>query len=146
MVAMEAAQAPDWAPGRPDETARRARERWEAAVEAVRIAHRAGVRLATGTDSFAIVPIESLRREVLLLVQEARLTPTEALHAATGAAAELLGIADHAGVVRPGIAADLLLIDGDPTSDPACIARVEAVWRRGRRVAVGRPSPPLASS
>jgi imidazolonepropionase-like amidohydrolase len=145
MVAMEAAQAPDWAPGRPDETARRARERWEAAVEAVRMAHRAGVRLATGTDSFAIVPIESLHREALLMVQEAGLTPAEALHAATGAAAELLGIADRTGTIAAGMRADLLLLDGDPTSDPACLSRVEAVWRGGRRVTQDGPHPPAPS-
>jgi imidazolonepropionase-like amidohydrolase len=142
MVAMEAAQAPNWAPGRPDEAARRARERWEAAVAAVRTAHQAGIRLATGTDSFAVVPIESLRREVLLLVEDGGLEPAQALHAATGAAAALLGIDDHTGGVRPGMVADLLLVGGDPVSDPACLSRVEAVWRRGRRVTAPSPGPP----
>ena len=135
MVAMEAAQAPQWAPGRPDETVRRARERWEAAVQAVRMAHRAGVRIATGTDSFAIVPIELIHREVALLVTEGGLTPQEALHAATGAAAELIGIAAHTGTVAAGKRADLALVEGDPVSDPTCVARLVAVWRGGERVA-----------
>ena len=134
MVAMETAQAPNWAPGRPDETARRARERWEAAVEAVRMAHRAGVRLATGTDSFAIVPIEALRREVLLMVEEAGLSPAEALRAATGGAADLLGIAGRTGTIAAGKRADLLLVDGDPTADPTCLDAVTGVWRGGRRI------------
>ena len=135
MVAMEAAQAPQWAPGRPDEVARRARERWEAAVYAVHTAHAAGVRLATGTDAPSIVPIDAIRREVALLVAEGGLTPAEALYAATGAAAELLGIAGHTGTVAAGRRADLLLVNGDPLSDPACLANVAAVWSRGRRVA-----------
>jgi imidazolonepropionase-like amidohydrolase len=134
MVAMEAAQAPQWAPGRPDEAARRARERWEAAVDAVRTAQAAGVRLATGTDAPSIVPVDAIRREVALLVAEGGLTPAEALHAATGAAAELLGIAGHTGTVAAGRRADLLLVSGDPLSDPACLASVAAVWARGRRV------------
>ena len=134
MVAMEAAQAPQWAPGRPDETARRARERWEAAVAAVRLAHAAGVPLATGTDCFAIVPIDALRREVLLLVTEGGLSPPEALHAATGRAATLLGIDARTGIVATGKQADLLLVDGDPIADPACLNSIVAVWRRGQRV------------
>jgi imidazolonepropionase-like amidohydrolase len=134
LSAMEASQAPALAPGISDETARRARERWEAAVAAVRQARRAGVRIATGTDSFAIVPIESIHREVVLLVEAADYTPAEALHAATGAAAALLGIDAHSGHVVPGYAANLLLVDGDPTSDPACLSRIAAVWRRGVRV------------
>ena len=133
MVAMEAAQAPQWAPGRPDETARRARERWEAAVAAVRMARQAGVRVATGTDSFAVVPIEALHREAGLLVAEGGYTPTEALHAATGAAAALLGIEDRTGRISAGMQADLLLVDGDPTADPACLGSIAAVWRRGER-------------
>jgi imidazolonepropionase-like amidohydrolase len=134
MVAMEAAQAPQWAPGRPDEAARRARERWEAAVYAVRTAHAAGVRIATGTDAPSVVPIDAVRREVGLLVAEGGLTPAEALHAATGAAAELLGTADHTGTIAAGRRADLLLINGDPLLDPACLANVAAVWSRGRRL------------
>jgi len=134
MVAMEAAQAPNWAPGRPDEAARRAKERWEAAIEAVRMARRAGVPLATGTDSFAIVPIEALRREVALLVDEAGLTPAEVLAAATGRAAQLLGINERTGTVVAGKAADLLLVEGDPISDVGCLESVTGVWRLGVRV------------
>jgi len=134
MVAMQTSQAPSWAKGAPDETARRARERWEAAVNAVRMARAAGVRVATGTDAFAIVPIEALRHEVSLLVSEGGFTPCQALHAATGAAAELAGIGAHTGVVEAGRRADLLLVDGDPTSDPACLDAVAAVWRSGVRV------------
>jgi imidazolonepropionase-like amidohydrolase len=134
MVAMEHAQAPNWAAGVPDETARRARERWEAAVVAVQMARRAGVPIAAGTDSFAIVPVEALRREVQLLVDEGGLEPISALHAATGAAADLLGITDHTGRIEMGKQADLLLVEGDPTSDPGCLAAIAAVWRRGVRL------------
>jgi imidazolonepropionase-like amidohydrolase len=134
MVAMEAAQAPNWAPGSPDEAARRARERWEAAIDAVRTTHRAGVRIATGTDSFGIVPIEALHREISLLVSLGGLTPTEALRAATSAAASLIGIDDRTGTIAGGMRADLVLVEGDPTADPECLGRIRGVWRRGVRV------------
>jgi imidazolonepropionase-like amidohydrolase len=134
LVAMEASQAPMLAPGRPEADAARARERWEAAADAARQAHRAGVRLATGTDAPSIVPVDAIRREVALLVDAAGLTPVEALRAATSAAADLLGIPGRAGVIAPGAAASFLLVDGDPLADPACLARVHGVWQRGRRV------------
>lgn len=135
LVAMEAAQAPLWGPEQPETTRARAMERWEAAVEAVRLARRAGVRLATGTDAVAIVPLDAVRREVSLLVQAAALTPVEALRAATSAAAELLGIAAETGAIAPGRRADLLLVDGDPLADVTALTRVQGVWRAGRRVA-----------
>jgi imidazolonepropionase-like amidohydrolase len=135
LVAMEASQAPGWAPGAPADRAARARERWEAAAQAARQAHRAGVRLAAGTDAPVIVPIESIRREVVLLVEVAGLRPVEALRAATSGAADLLGIA-HVGVVAPGRRADLLLVDGDPLADPTVLARTRGIWRDGLPVRV----------
>jgi len=134
LVAMEASQAPNWAPGRPDEAARRARERWEAAVAAVQTARMAGVQVAAGTDCFGIVPVTALWREVRLLVEEGGYTPAAALYAATGAAAALLGIPDHTGTVAPRMAADLVLLEGNALSDLPDPARIVAVWRRGVRV------------
>lgn len=136
LVAMEAAQAPGWAPGRPDEEARRARERWEAAAWAAREAHRAGVPMAAGTDAIVIVPVHAIRREVTLLVDHAGMTPVEALRAATSRAAALLGIDGWTGRIAPGLSADLLLVDGDPLADGRVLDRVRGVWRRGRRVAL----------
>lgn len=152
LVAMEAAQTlPDAepagsgrrAPGNADERVRgvaraafrdpRAMERWEAAAEAARTAHRAGVRLATGTDAPVIVPVGAIRREVALLVEAAGLSPVEALRAATAAAAALLGIGDVTGTVAPGRRADLLLVDGNPLDDPAALGRVRSIWRAGAR-------------
>jgi imidazolonepropionase-like amidohydrolase len=133
LVAMEASQAPFLKPGVPDAQASRARERWEAAAEAARTAHASGVRIATGTDAPSIVPIDSIRREVVLLVEAAGFTPAAALRAATSAAAELLGIPD-AGIIAAGQRADLLLVDGDPLADPAVLSRTLAVWRSGTLV------------
>jgi imidazolonepropionase-like amidohydrolase len=138
LVAMEAAQRP-WlsgARGGPaDPDVRRARDRWEAAAHAAREAHRAGVRMATGTDAVTIVPVDAIRREVALLVEAAGFTPVAALRAATADAAELLGVAGVTGTIAVGCRADLLLVDGDPLADPAVLARVRGVWRAGVRAA-----------
>lgn len=141
LVAMEAAQAPWLGPAGSDRDAadvRRARERWEAAADAAAQAHRAGVRMATGTDAVTIVPVTAVRREVALLVEAAGFTPVEALRAATSCAADLLGIASHTGSLRPGLRADLLLVDGDPLSEPSALVRVTAVWRAGVRRSLAR--------
>ena len=98
------------------------RERAEASV---RLAHRAGVRIATGTDfGGGSTRANQLAWEVESLVA-AGLEPWEALGAATWRGGELLGEPD-AGVLREGGPADFLLVHGDPLSDPSALWRV---WR-----------------
>jgi imidazolonepropionase-like amidohydrolase len=99
--------------------------RRERAEESVRIAHRAGVRIATGTDfGGGSTRANQLAWEVESLVA-AGLEPWEALGAATWRGGELLGEPD-AGVLRDGGPADFSLIHGDPLSDPSALWRV---WR-----------------
>jgi len=96
--------------------------RREGALESVRLAHRAGVSIATGTDhGGGSTRANQLAWEVEQLV-EAGLAPWEALASATWRGGELLGEPD-AGVLREGGPADLVLVHGDPTSDPT------ALWR-----------------
>jgi imidazolonepropionase-like amidohydrolase len=45
---------------------------------------------------------------------ELELTPDQAIHAVTGAAARLLGLEDEVGEVRPGLRADILVTAGNP--------------------------------
>lgn len=99
--------------------------------------HRAGVPLVLGTDANQTpgVPAniafgESAHRELELLV-EAGLTPTEALHAATGRAADRFGLPDR-GRIAPGLRADLLLVDGDPTVDITATRAIRGVRVAGR--------------
>jgi imidazolonepropionase-like amidohydrolase len=99
--------------------------------------HRAGASIVLGTDANqapqvpANVPYgDSVHTELALLV-DAGLTPTEALHAATGAAADRFGLSDR-GRIRPGLRADLLLVDGDPTSDITASRAVRTVRIAGR--------------
>jgi imidazolonepropionase-like amidohydrolase len=84
----------------------------------------AGVR-ATPVDRFAL----GLRSAVV----ELRLTPAEALRAATATAAEAIGLHDR-GKLEAGRRADVLVVDGDPLADLACLERVRAVFKSGRRI------------
>ena len=113
---------------------------FEAALDAVRRLHDAGVPIILGTDAnpFVGMPIHvahgtAVHDELALLV-EAGLTPGEALYAATAGAAAALRLPDR-GSVRPGLRADLILVDGDPTADVAAAGRCQMVWAAGRPVA-----------
>jgi imidazolonepropionase-like amidohydrolase len=108
-----------------------------AAVANVRVASAAGVTILAGTDA-PLPPTEpgkSLHRELELLV-EAGLTPRQALAAATSAPARAFGLTDR-GRIAPGLRADLVLVEGDPTVDITATRRIVGVWKRG----VGRDRP-----
>jgi imidazolonepropionase-like amidohydrolase len=104
-------------------------------LEGVRAAHKAGVRIAAGTD--AGTPFNTHDRFALELVYlaEAGLSRTEALVAATSLAADVVG-RPKAGRIAAGSWADLLFIDGDPLRDLAVVQRPKAVWVRGAPVAL----------
>ena len=116
-----------------DEGKRRLALRREGAFAAIKAAHRAGVRIAAGSDfGGGSVRAGHLAWEVEQLV-DAGLEPHEALGAVTWRGGELLGI-EHAGRIRPGAPADLVLVHGDPLSDPRALWRVWAVFQGGERV------------
>jgi imidazolonepropionase-like amidohydrolase len=98
-----------------------ARREW--AHESVRLAARAGVLIAAGTDfGGGSLRANQLAWEVECLV-EAGLEPWQALAAATRNGGRLLQEQD-AGVLREGGPADFFLVHGDPLSDPAALWRV----------------------
>ena len=49
-------------------------------------------------------------------------------------AAEALGVAGRIGMLKPGMEADLLLVDGNPLRDITVTERISAVIFRGERV------------
>jgi imidazolonepropionase-like amidohydrolase len=62
------------------------------------------------------------------------MTPQAALESSTREAANLLGVLDEVGTIEVGKRADMLLIDGDPHSEPAALRNGWAVFLSGRRV------------
>jgi imidazolonepropionase-like amidohydrolase len=98
--------------------------------------HKAGVDILAGCDVSEPIPSlgglahgASLHHELQLLVA-AGLTPIEALKAATSVPARRFGLTDR-GRVAPGARADLLLVDGDPTTNISDMLYIHAVWRAG---------------
>lgn len=94
---------------------------------------RAGVPILAGSDAGALYtyPGFSLHDELALLVR-AGLSPVQAIHAATGAVTEYLGLADSLGTIRPGQSADLLILEGDPVRDIRNTHRIQTLVYRGR--------------
>jgi imidazolonepropionase-like amidohydrolase len=65
---------------------------------------------------------------------EAGATPLEALRHGTSAAADLLGLGEESGALKPGKKADLLAVGGDPLHDIRTLREVRLVLRDGSEV------------
>ncbi len=112
------------------------RERFRANMRFVsalanRLVQRGG-RVGAGSDlpNPYVVPGGALHQELELLV-EAGLTPLQAIRAATAEAAKILGF-DDVGRIAAGQAADLIIVDGDPTRDIRATRAVRTVVLRGQ--------------
>jgi len=104
------------------------------ALAAVHQLQDAGVPILAGTDSPnpGTTHGASLHRELELLVQ-AGLTPVQALTAATSAPAKAFHLADR-GRIAPGLRADLVLVQGDPTQSITATRAILKVWKQGGEV------------
>jgi imidazolonepropionase-like amidohydrolase len=105
-------------------------------LASVNALHAAGVDILVGTDvSFPLPTLggmahgASVHHELQLLVK-AGLSPLEALRAATATPARRFGLTDR-GRIQQGLRADLLLIDGDPTTNISDTLNIRQIWRRG---------------
>jgi imidazolonepropionase-like amidohydrolase len=85
-----------------------------------------------GTDS-GVGPHGSNLDE-LPLMAAGGMTPAQVLTATTRSAAELLGLADETGTLRPGMLADIVVLAGDPFDLPNLRTNIRAVYAGGRRV------------
>jgi hypothetical protein len=94
----------------------------------VRQMHEAGVPVLPGSD---MMPGIAVHRELELYVQ-AGIPAPEVLTLATLGAARVMEMDDEVGSIEPGKLADLILVDGDPTTDISDIRRVVMVIKDGR--------------
>ncbi|MGO9949936.1 MAG: amidohydrolase family protein [Steroidobacteraceae bacterium] len=89
----------------------------------------AGVKIAFGTD-IGVCPFGRNAREFNLMVQNG-MSPMQAIQSATVAGADLLGIADKVGSIRPGKLADLIAVRGNPAADVRLLEDVRFVMKQG---------------
>lgn len=110
------------------------------AIANVRALHDAGVDVLAGTDAGnpGTAHGASMHGELELLTR-AGLSPTEALAAATSVPARRFNLADR-GRIAPGLRADLVLVDGDPTTDIRASRAIVTVWKNGYAVERKQPA------
>ena len=92
-------------------------------------AHKAGVKIAFGTDSG--VSAHGDNAQEFSLMVEAGMEPADALLSATVNSADLLGISDILGTLEQGKLADIVAVQGDPLDDISLMESVSFVMKDG---------------
>ena len=110
--------------------------------ESMQQALAAGVKVVAGTDAGGYVHGDNAR-EVELLVERG-MSPMQAIQAATGWAAECVGLEKEIGVLQAGKLADVLVLDGDPLRDIGVLrdqSRFKMVIKGGEAFIDNLPAP-----
>ena len=97
-----------------------------------RAAHRAGVRMAFGTDA-GVMPHGSAGGQFRYMV-EYGMSPMEAIQSATSNAAQALGRENDVGAIAPGRYGDLIAVNGDPLANVRELESVDVVIKGGEVV------------
>ena len=97
-----------------------------------RAAHRAGVRMAFGSDA-GVMP-HGLAGGQFRWMVEYGMTPMEAIQAATRNAAQALGREADVGAIAVGRYGDIVAVDGDPLADVRQLESVDVVIKGGEVV------------
>ena len=90
-----------------------------------------GLRVVFGTDAVAGAHGQNIR-EAVARVEQGGQPPGDLIVSLTSLAAESLGLGDEIGTVAEGYAADLVVVDGDPTADVRALGNVRLVMKAGR--------------
>jgi len=122
-ICMKATSVLASADGIPDYMMQRAKRILDAQLETCRRARRIGVKVAFGTDAGTPRNPHGENGEEFLFFVECGFSEMEAIQAATGWAAELLGVSDRVGLLRPKMLADVLVLRHNPLDDIRVLAR-----------------------
>lgn len=102
------------------------------AANVVRMASRTPkLKLVFGTDAVAGAHGRNAE-ELTCRVRDGKQDPLTAITSATSLSAEALGIGGETGSIAPGLQADIIAVDGDPTKDVTALGRVVFVMKGGR--------------
>ena len=93
------------------------------------MALKAGVPICMGGDVGVFAHGQNARE--MELMAEAGMAPAQVLVAATWGNARWLHLSDRLGAVKPGLLADLVAVEGDPTRDISAVRHVALVMKGG---------------
>ena len=118
----------------------------EQTAKMIRKAYDAGIRLVSGSESgFALTPYGHWHaRELEIFVEVLDLSEVEAISTATKNGAWTMRMEDSLGTLEEGKLADVIVVDGDVTSDIKILndkSRLDEVISRGVRVDLNSPWP-----
>jgi imidazolonepropionase-like amidohydrolase len=88
-----------------------------------------GLTVIFGTDAVALA--HGRNADELLCRVRAGQSPMDAITSATSITARALGLGDRIGAIAPGLDADIIAVDGDPSKDIVALRRVRFVMRGG---------------
>ena len=95
-------------------------------------AYEAGVKIAAGTDFIGVPPMKhGLNAMELECLVEAGMSPMEAIVAATGSAADAIGLGEQSGTVAAGRWADIVAVEGNPLDRIGLLSDVAFVMKAG---------------
>src|SRR2546422_9279716 len=103
----------------------RGRDLYPHHIASLQKALAAGVKIVAGTDAGGHE--HNINAQELQYLVEAGLSPMQALQAATGWAAECLGLESEVGTVTPGKRADLVAVDGNPLQNITVLQDVQRI-------------------
>lgn len=110
------------------------KEGLEVAMANVGALDQAGVPIAMGTDSGPPARFQGYFEHLEMdMMVESGMSPLDVIRAATGVAANCLGLTDL-GTLEPGNRGDLVILGANPAADIANTKTVESVWIAGNRV------------
>ena len=115
---------PAWVVEKAESESGHHRESFAAAV-------RSGMKVAAGTDAGTPFNPHTYLPQELALMVDYGMRPMEAIVAATRNAAENLDLAPDVGTLEVGRLADIVVVDGDPSSDITAAGRVRFVMKDG---------------
>ncbi len=115
---------PAWVVEKAESESGHHRESFAAAV-------RSGMKVAAGTDAGTPFNPHTYLPQELALMVDYGMRPMDAVVAATRNAAENLGLAPDVGTLEVGRLADIVVVDGDPSSDITAAGRVRFVMKDG---------------
>ena len=96
--------------------------------------YKLGVKILAGTDagSVLVYPGFALHEELQRLVEDASLSPRNALWSATIGPAQFAHLQNRLGTISTGKIADIVLLDADPLANIRNTRRIFAVVQAGR--------------
>jgi imidazolonepropionase-like amidohydrolase len=115
-------------------------------IESLQRALAAGVKVVAGTDAGG--HMHHINARELQYLVEAGMSSMQALQAATGWAAECLGLEREIGTIQSGKLADLVVVDGDPLQNITLLQdlqRIKLVFKEGQVCIDRRAEKPVSA-